>query len=142
MAFAIVAAALGAGMAGDQWDGLPGNLAKLTDQTNNSAQYTSALITFAAAVRQVRAQVWIKTYAQGTASAGPQLELVVADNSGFTTNLRTVASGVLGRRPGDILLNGVVPDNFLAQWAKLVITNGPGGSATDSFTFDAQIDAF
>lgn len=133
MAQAILQAAIGAAMAGIKWIGLNGNRTMLADQTA-----TSSTITFIAPVRAVRGMVWCKSFTAGSGTVGPIWEIQVADNSGFSTNVRTIAIAQ-GPRAVHALrdLSGVVPDNSLAQWCKIKVTF----SGTDTATFDAVIDA-
>lgn len=136
MAQTILAAALGASLAGDTWDGLPGNRTSLPDQTA-----TTAVQAFVAPVRVVRAVIALKTFTRGTGTVGPIFEIQMADNAGFTTNVRSIATAnTNASATGAIIhfyMNGVVLDNLLAQWCKIKVTF----SGTDSGTFDCYLDA-
>jgi hypothetical protein len=94
-----------------------------------------------APVRAVRAVIWSKTFTRGTGTIGPLFEIQVADNSGFTTNVRTIASAYSSQAATGALwasyINGVVPDNLLAQWCKIKVTY----SGSDTGTFDINLDA-
>lgn len=139
MSFAIINSAIGA--SGDTWDGQPGNRTRITDQYLGGSNNTlTSLITFIAPVQAVRALVFLKTYTLGIATYGAQWSIQVADNVGFTTNVRTIASGVAPRGIGAFTLSGVVPDNLLAQWCKINVLQGPSTS-TDAFTYDLVVDA-
>lgn len=133
MALAILQAAIGAAMAGMKWIGLNGNRTSLADQTA-----TTSTITFIAPVMAVRGLIWMKSFTGGTGTVGPIWEIQVADNPGFSTNVRTIAVAQGPRAVHAINdLAGVVPDNRLAQWCKIKVTF----SGTDTGTFDAVIDA-
>lgn len=136
MAFAIINAAIGAAIAGDTWDGLPANRILLADQT-----VTTATQNFATVVRAVRAFIWLKAFTRGTGTVGPVFEIQVADNAGFTVNVRTIAASTFPNAATASLcaeyINGVVPDNLLAAWCRIKVTF----SGTDSGTFDVSLDA-
>ena len=146
MAFAIQNSAIGGAISSGYWDGLPGNRFKLADVTvaNGTLLSFSSVVTFAAPVQMVRAYVWQKSFSAGISTVvtpnvnGPQYQLQVADSNGFTTNVRSVDIESGPRTPGSIILCGPVPDNFLAQWARISVLQGV---SIDSLTYDVVIDA-
>jgi len=122
---------------GVDWSNMPGNRFTAADQTA-----TTSLITFISPVRNVRALVWLKAYTKSSGTIGPIFQIKVADNSGFSTNVRAIATGIANDASatgqlGCLTLMGTVPDNFLAAWCKIFVTF----SASDSGTFDVVVDA-
>ena len=133
MAFAILKAAIGASIAGDTWDGQPGNHFELADQTGNTAQQN-----FVSGTRTVRAFVWVKSTAGGvTANVGTTFALQVADGTVMTPNSRVIASYISPLTPNAFYMNGVVPDNLSAAFCRVFIQLPLGVT----LTYDVSIDA-
>lgn len=145
MAFAITNAAIGA--SDFQWDGAASNRGQLVDMSAGPSTLSTFISTFTSgAVRNVRATIWIKSFSagstgvggSGTVSTGPLFELMVADNAAFSTNARTLAAQFSPRTANCMVLNGVVPDNFLAIVWRIRVTQV---ADRDGCQFDANIDA-
>ncbi len=85
-----------------------------------------------------RAIVRQKGFVSGTGSVGPIYELQVAYDSGFTSQLRTIAIAYARRVADDetFLMAGVVPDAQTYTFARIAATY----SQNDGSTFDALVD--
>jgi hypothetical protein len=85
-----------------------------------------------------RAVIRQKNFTSGSGTVGPTYELQVAYDSGFTSQLRTIAQAVAGRTGRDqtFLLQGVVPDMQSLTFGRVALTK----SGTDDVTYDALVD--
>ena len=155
--FGIVANAVGASQAGDQWDGLPANRNQFADQAlNANATFAGCTSAFAAGVRVVRAYINMKNYQIGVSTntngrLGALFELQVATGAGgwaaganqATTGTTVIAVGQTVRATSAFYMNGIIPDNGLTYAAaRIVVMPLPGNFAiTDTASFDCNIDA-
>jgi hypothetical protein len=85
-----------------------------------------------------RAVIRQKGWVSGSGTVGPTYELQVAYDSGFTSQLRTIAQAVSGRTGRDqtMILSGVVPDALSYTFGRIALTK----SGTDDVTYDALVD--
>ncbi len=150
--FGITNAAIGAAIAGDTWDSIPGNRNQFADNALvGTATFAGCTCAFVAPVTAVRAFVWMKNYKVGvaTGAAGMTVQLQVATGAGaFTTNQASTGTSVIAiyqmaRATCAFYINGVIPDvgnNY--QAARLVVLPNPSASQiTDAASFDCNIDA-
>lgn len=149
--FGIVNAAIGASIAGDTWDGLPGNRNQFADNALvGTTTFAGCTCAFVAPVRAVRAYVWCKNYILGQNTgglAGMTIWLEVATGAGAfgvglvnaSTGTSVIASYTIPRATNAFMINGVVPDNLAYQAARLVMQ--PTTSIADACSFDCNIDA-
>lgn len=113
--------------------GLPKAHFELADQTADSAAQ-DALV----ACRHWRAVIYQKAFTAGTGTRFVQYTLEVADNTGFTTAVRGIATGMVLRADEQTLvLLGQTPFVAGQQFARINVTL----DGTDAATYDAYIDA-
>lgn len=147
--FGIVNASIGAAIAGDTWDGVPGNRNQFADQAlAGNATYVGCTCAFVAPVTAVRAYVWMKNFKSGVASGGFVFQLQAAATSGAfsasgaTTGTAVIALYQTARATSSFYINGVLPGDQNYQAARLTVFPVPNGTAnTDTASFDCNIDA-
>jgi hypothetical protein len=85
-----------------------------------------------------RAVIRQKGWGSGSGTVGPTYELQVAYDSGFTSQVRTIASKVFLRTGDDqtIVMEGVVPDAQTYTFIRIKVTL----SGTDAITADYILD--
>src|SRR5262245_22473 len=115
---------------------VPSNTFKLADQTA-----TSAVQTLGAAAKTFAWQIWLKAFTRSAGTVGPIFALQVADNVGFSTNVREIDRGQLAISASSQLGSigpqfGRTPDGQKAFARILVVFSG-----SDSGTYDAKIVA-
>lgn len=110
----------------------PGNHFSVPDQTA-----TSGAQELAYKARWFAAMIYQKAFTPGTGTARVLYRIEVADDSGFTSNVRTIANGTLARAAQEALfLVGFSPDN-----PKKYVRVGITEDGTDAATYDAIISA-
>lgn len=99
---------------------------------------TSAGQDMGAAYRSFRALIYQKAFTAGTGTRFVTYSIDVADNSAMSTNLRTVATGVVLRADEQtLILFGQTPFVAGQQFARVgVVEDG-----TDAATFDAVLES-
>lgn len=147
--FGIVNASIGASIAGDSWDGVPGNRNQFADNAlAGNATFTGCTCAFVAPVTAIRAYVWMKNFKSGVASGGFIFQLQAATNAaGFNATSATTGTAVIAlyqtaRATSSFYINGVLPGDQNYTAARLCVFPVPNGTAnTDTASFDCNIDA-
>jgi hypothetical protein len=150
--FGISNAAIGASIAGDTWDGVPGNRSQSADNALvGTTTFAGCTAAFVAPVRAVRAYVWCKNYILGQNTgglAGMTVWLQVATSIGaFGTGLMNPATGTsviasytIPRATNAFIMNGVTPEAAFDYKACRIVMQ-PTTSIADACSFDCNIDA-
>lgn len=116
--------------------GHPSNHFELADLTA-----TSSILTLGAAAKSFNWSVSLKVFTRGTGTTSPVFVLEGADNVGFTTNVRTLDTIVIGASATAQIGRGSSIQGRAPDGAKAFLRVRPIFSGTDTGTFDVMIDA-